>query len=172
MTAVYPIVDEDWDDIPDIILSGGERGGYTATWYGGLGVPNGWDGYGRIKDGHSWSRYYADLPPASYRKPYKAEAKPTPTPAPWDAHYKPPPPKPPAPPAAPPQWHYVETEVKCYADNWQKVEMTKDEIIRHERYGMWTRSTCGYKQHDDHLWRWLNHHLRIWTNEHPMRIRS
>jgi hypothetical protein len=163
-------MDEDWDDIPLEPLTPGERDGYSASWYGGLGVPDGWDAYGRIVDGHAWSPHYAWLSPGQYC-PRKFKPRAIPTPPPQVKYVKPPPAPPPPEPPPPRQWHYVETEVKSYEDNWQKVEMTKDEIIRHERLGMWTRSTCGYKQHDDHLWRWLNYHLAIWSNEHPMRIR-
>lgn len=38
--------------------------------------------------------------------------------------------------------------------------MTLAEICIHERRGMATRHCHGYAQHDDHLWRWLNYHLR------------
>lgn len=48
--------------------------------------------------------------------------------------------------------------------------MTLPEICIHERLGMLTRSRHGFDQHDDHLWRWLNHHLRIWTDNHPVRV--
>jgi len=165
------------------LLTPGELDGYSRRWYAGLGVPDGWDAYGRLaqsdedregRPAHTsirrrrtkseYNRNFrrrASWRPPDYR-PRTLKPKPPPPVAP------PPPPEPP-PPA---EWHYVETEVKCHKDNWQKVEiMTKDEIIRHERLGMWTRSMNGYKQHDDHLWRWLNYHLAIWSNEHPMRIR-
>lgn len=41
--------------------------------------------------------------------------------------------------------------------------LTIQEICLHERCGMRTRHVLGYDQHDDHLWRWLNHHLAIWS---------
>ena len=42
--------------------------------------------------------------------------------------------------------------------------MTRElqEICMHERAGMRTRELHGYDQHDDHLWRWLNHRLRLY----------
>lgn len=36
------------------------------------------------------------------------------------------------------------------------------DICWHERAGMRTRELCGYAQHDDHVWRWLNHRLRLY----------
>lgn len=176
------------------LLTPGELNGYGRCWYGGLGVPDGWDAYGRLaqndedregRPSHIWPRRHRTKSEnnrnfrrrASWRPPdYRPRTrKPKPPPPIVPAAPPPPPePPPPPPPAWPPpaEWYHVGTAVKCYADNWQKVEMTRDEIIRHERYGMYTRSHFGYKQQDDHLWRWLNHHLRLWTNEHPMRIRS
>jgi hypothetical protein len=48
--------------------------------------------------------------------------------------------------------------------------MSMQEICRHERFGMLTRHWHGYDQHDDHLWRWLNHHLKIWGDAHPLKV--
>jgi hypothetical protein len=48
--------------------------------------------------------------------------------------------------------------------------MTLDEICIHEHLEMKTRRQFGYKQHDDHVWRWLNHHLKLWGEAHPIRI--
>jgi hypothetical protein len=48
--------------------------------------------------------------------------------------------------------------------------MTIREICQHERRGMWTRQQCGYDQHDDHVWRWLNHHLREWSEANRLRM--
>jgi hypothetical protein len=47
--------------------------------------------------------------------------------------------------------------------------MSLEEICRHEQLGMQTRQMFGYSQYDDHVWRWLNHHLRIWSEAHPFR---
>ena len=49
-------------------------------------------------------------------------------------------------------------------------EMSMQEICEHERLGMQTRQQHGYDQHDDHLWRWLNHHLNIWSAKRPLTI--
>jgi hypothetical protein len=43
-------------------------------------------------------------------------------------------------------------------------------ICGHERRGMITRQLFGYDQHDDHIWRWLNHHLRLWGEAHPLKV--
>jgi hypothetical protein len=48
--------------------------------------------------------------------------------------------------------------------------MSMEEICRHERLGMLTRHALGYGQHDDHVWRWLNYHLRLWGEAHPFRF--
>lgn len=48
--------------------------------------------------------------------------------------------------------------------------MTLEEIGRHERVAMWTRRSFGYDQYDDHIWCWLNHHLRIWGEHHPIKV--
>ena len=48
--------------------------------------------------------------------------------------------------------------------------MTLDEICRHEWHSMHTRRLKGYGQHDDHVWRWLNHHLRLWGEARPYRV--
>lgn len=37
--------------------------------------------------------------------------------------------------------------------------MTLREICWHERLNMAIRYHLGFDQHDDHIWRWLNHHL-------------
>lgn len=39
--------------------------------------------------------------------------------------------------------------------------MTLKEICFHERRSMYARRVNGYGQYDDHVWRWLNYHLRI-----------
>jgi hypothetical protein len=59
----YHVIDEDWDDM-DLSppLTPGERAGYSAAWYGGLGVPDGWDAYGRRREGNCWSKTYTHLP--------------------------------------------------------------------------------------------------------------
>jgi len=48
--------------------------------------------------------------------------------------------------------------------------MTIQEICMHERLGMLTRHWCGYDKHDDHLWRWLNHELRLWSASRPFKV--
>lgn len=48
--------------------------------------------------------------------------------------------------------------------------MTLQQISIHERRGMWMREVCGYDQSDDHVWRWLNHHLRTWGERHPIKV--
>lgn len=50
--------------------------------------------------------------------------------------------------------------------------MTFDELILHERAGMMTRRLRGYGQHDDHVWRWLNYHLTLWCDAHPIKVRN
>ena len=50
--------------------------------------------------------------------------------------------------------------------------MHMEAICHHERRGMITRQLFGYDQHDDHIWRWLNHHLRVWGEAHPLRVAS
>ena len=50
--------------------------------------------------------------------------------------------------------------------------MHMEVICHHERRGMITRQLFGYDQHDDHVWRWLNHHLRVWGEAHPLRVAS
>jgi len=49
--------------------------------------------------------------------------------------------------------------------------MQLQEISLHERRAMLTRRSFGYDQHDDHVWRWLNHALRLWSAAHPIRVR-
>jgi hypothetical protein len=39
--------------------------------------------------------------------------------------------------------------------------MTMFEICVHERANMGIRHEFGYDQHDDHVWRWLNHWIRV-----------
>lgn len=41
------------------------------------------------------------------------------------------------------------------------VDREMKEICLHEMMGMHTRRIHGYDQHDDHLWRWLNHRLAL-----------
>jgi hypothetical protein len=48
--------------------------------------------------------------------------------------------------------------------------MTIEDICQHERRGMITRQLFGYDQHDDHIWRWLNHYLRAWGEAHPLKV--
>ena len=48
--------------------------------------------------------------------------------------------------------------------------MSMEAICRHERLGMLTRRDFGYDQDDDHVWRWLNHHLRLWGEAHPFGV--
>ena len=45
------------------------------------------------------------------------------------------------------------------------------DICMCERRSMRTRELCGYDQHDDHVWRWLNHRLRLWGLSHPIGVR-
>jgi hypothetical protein len=53
-----------------------------------------------------------------------------------------------------------------------EVLMTLEQICAHERSGMRTRYEFGYDQHDDHVWRWLNHHLSAWSRAHPVAVRE
>ena len=109
------------------MLTPGERAGYGRRWYGGLGVPDGWDACGRLKEGHTWSTWYTRLSPCRYKK-FKAQAIRTQPPAEWINYtYKRPPPTP-APPAdwrhteTELTWPSVDTEVQYYTDDWQRIE--------------------------------------------------
>lgn len=46
------------------------------------------------------------------------------------------------------------------------------DICVHERRGMHTRQLLGYDQHDDHLWSWLNHRLKLYGESHPITVRK
>jgi hypothetical protein len=45
------------------------------------------------------------------------------------------------------------------------------DICMCERRSMLVRQTLGYDQHDDHVWRWLNHRLRLYGQANPIRVR-
>jgi hypothetical protein len=46
------------------------------------------------------------------------------------------------------------------------------QICESERRSMAVRYLHGYDQHDDHVWRWLNHRLRIWGETRPLKVLS
>lgn len=48
--------------------------------------------------------------------------------------------------------------------------MTIQEICLREELAMGMRRICGVDQQDDHVWRWLNYHLDIWSRANPVRI--
>lgn len=48
--------------------------------------------------------------------------------------------------------------------------MTMNEICNHEYASMLVRRKFGYNQYDDHVWRWLNYHLKVWGDAHPYQL--
>lgn len=52
----------------------------------------------------------------------------------------------------------------------QKEMMSLGLICYHEQRSMTARKLNGYDQHDDHVWRWLNHHLAVWHARYPIKV--